>query len=49
MDCDHHLVAGSTACRYTYKYASLMGVGTVRFLEDVGRESCGRSRPSCGR
>ncbi len=34
MDCDHKLVAGSTACRYTYKYASLMGVGTVRFLED---------------
>jgi uncharacterized protein len=34
MDCDHQLVAGSTACRYTYKYSSLMGVGEVRFLED---------------
>ena len=34
MDCDHKLVEGSTACRYTYKYASLMGVGTVRFIED---------------
>ncbi len=34
MDCDHTLVAGSTACRYSYKYSSLMGVGEVRFLED---------------
>lgn len=34
MDCDHRLVEGSTACRYTYKYASLVGEGTVRFLKD---------------
>ena len=34
MDCDHQLVGGSTACRYTYKYSSLMGVGEARFLED---------------
>jgi nitroimidazol reductase NimA-like FMN-containing flavoprotein (pyridoxamine 5'-phosphate oxidase superfamily) len=34
MDCDHALVAGSTACRYSFKYSSLMGVGEVRFLED---------------
>ena len=34
MDCDHALVAGSTACRYSYKYSSLMGAGEVRFLED---------------
>jgi nitroimidazol reductase NimA-like FMN-containing flavoprotein (pyridoxamine 5'-phosphate oxidase superfamily) len=34
MDCDHMLVAGGTACRYTYKYSCLMGVGEVRFLED---------------
>ena len=34
MDTDHELVEGSTACRYTYKYASLFGEGVARFLED---------------
>ena len=34
MDCDHQLVAGSTACRYSYRYSCLMGAGEARFLED---------------
>ncbi len=34
MDCDHKLVEGSTACRYTYRYASITGEGRVRFLDD---------------
>lgn len=34
MDCDHRLAEGSTACRYTYKYSCLMGVGEARFLEN---------------
>jgi nitroimidazol reductase NimA-like FMN-containing flavoprotein (pyridoxamine 5'-phosphate oxidase superfamily) len=34
MDCDHLLVEGATACRYTYRYASIIGEGNVRFLED---------------
>ena len=34
MDCDHQLVAGSTACRYSYRYSCLMGVGEARFLEE---------------
>lgn len=38
VDCDHRLVAGSTACRYTYKYSCLMGVGEARFLEDYGEK-----------
>jgi nitroimidazol reductase NimA-like FMN-containing flavoprotein (pyridoxamine 5'-phosphate oxidase superfamily) len=38
MDCDHQLVAGSTACRYSYRYSSLMGAGKVRFLEDAGEK-----------
>ena len=38
MDCDHTLVTGSTACRYSYKYSCLMGVGEVRFLEDYGEK-----------
>lgn len=33
MDCDHRLVTGATACRYTYRYASLYGEGNVRFIE----------------
>ncbi len=38
MDCDHTLVTGSTACRYSYKYSCLMGAGEVRFLEDNGEK-----------
>ena len=33
MDCDHLLVTGATACRYTYRYASLYGEGEARFIE----------------
>lgn len=33
LDCDHHLVTGATACRYSYRYASLYGEGDVRFIE----------------
>lgn len=33
MDCDHALIEGDTACRYTFRYASLTGEGNVRFIE----------------
>jgi len=38
MDCDHQLVAGSTACRYTFRYSCVMGVGEARFLEETGEK-----------
>ena len=38
MDCDHRMVTGSTACRYSYRYSCLMGTGEVRFLEDEGEK-----------
>lgn len=34
MDCGHELVPGATACRYSFKYACLMGEGTARFIDD---------------
>jgi nitroimidazol reductase NimA-like FMN-containing flavoprotein (pyridoxamine 5'-phosphate oxidase superfamily) len=33
MDTGHRLVVDDTACRATFDYLSLMGEGTVRFLE----------------
>lgn len=30
-DCRHELAVGETACRYSYLYASVIGVGTVQF------------------
>lgn len=30
-DCRHELTVGETACRYSYLYASVIGVGTVQF------------------
>jgi len=38
MDSDHQLVAGSTACRYTFRYSCVMGVGEARFLEETGEK-----------
>lgn len=33
MDCDHELVDAPAACRYSFAYASVMGEGTVQFVE----------------
>lgn len=32
-DCAHSLVRGEPACRYSYRYASVIGVGSVHFAE----------------
>lgn len=36
MDRKHELVAGEAACKFSYKYESVMGTGVASFLE--GRE-----------
>lgn len=33
LDRKHELVEGETACKYSYKYESVMGVGDIRLLE----------------
>ena len=33
LDCEHQLVEGNIACEYGYKYASVIGFGTVEFLD----------------
>lgn len=35
MDCHHKLVEGELACQYSYYYASLIGNGNVRIMEDT--------------
>lgn len=35
MDCDHALVEGPLACNYGFKYSSIIGFGTIEFVEDV--------------
>lgn len=35
MDCHHELAEGELACQYSYYYASLIGNGNVRILEDA--------------
>lgn len=34
MDCGHELIAGSTACEYSYKYESIIGYGNAVFVEE---------------
>lgn len=33
MDAEHRLVGSERACSYTFRYASVIGTGTVEFLE----------------
>ncbi|MDR0388772.1 MAG: pyridoxamine 5'-phosphate oxidase family protein [Spirochaetaceae bacterium] len=33
MDCEHELIEGKLACNYSYAFASIIGTGTVWFLE----------------
>ena len=34
MDCEHELVTGAEACRYSYLYASIIGQGTLGIVAD---------------
>lgn len=34
MDSGHALIAGETACQFSYAYRSIIGTGTVELLED---------------
>ncbi len=44
IDLDHELVRGETACAFTMRYRSVMGTGTVRFLEDPEEKRHGLQR-----
>lgn len=34
MDCDHQLITGEEACRFSYSYRSIVGNGRVVFIDD---------------
>ncbi len=44
IDLDHELVHGETACGFTMSYRSVMGAGTVQFLEDAEDKRHGLQR-----
>ncbi len=44
IDLDHELVHGETACGFTMRYRSVMGTGTIRFLEDAEDKRHGLQR-----
>lgn len=35
MDCEHQLVEADVACDYGYYYASIIGNGTVEFIDEI--------------
>lgn len=35
MDCGHDLITGENACKYSYRYESVIGEGVVTFLDDM--------------
>ena len=35
VDAEHELVPGPEACKYSFRYASLIGSGTVSFIDDA--------------
>ena len=39
MDCEHELVEAEKACGYTYKFASVIGKGTIEFLEGESKRN----------
>jgi len=41
MDSKHELVTGENACDYTYNYQSIIGNGTVEFIEDFEEKKTG--------
>lgn len=41
MDCNHNLVEGDVACRYSFKYASIIGTGDACFIEDPNEKMKG--------
>ena len=44
MDCGHELVAAAAPCGCTYRYASLMGLGTPVFCETAGEKTAALNR-----
>lgn len=44
LDCDHRLRVGDVACRYGYAYQSVMGRGTVTFVEDTAEKQWALAR-----
>lgn len=41
MDCEHGLKIGETACQYGYKYASLIGQGTIEIVQAIDEQKEG--------
>lgn len=39
MDCDHQLATHRLPCEYSYRYACLMGKGSVSFLTDASEKA----------
>lgn len=35
MDCEHRLITGDKACKYSYSFKSIIGNGTAVFLDDA--------------
>lgn len=35
MDCEHRLITGDTACKYSYSFKSIIGKGTAVFIDDA--------------
>lgn len=35
MDCEHRLIKGDEACRYSYSFKSIVGNGKVVFIDDI--------------
>ena len=35
MDCEHRLITGDTACKYSYSFKSIIGNGTAVFIDDA--------------
>ena len=41
IDADHSLITADTACKYGFRYASVIGSGSVCFIEDIEEKRCG--------
>jgi nitroimidazol reductase NimA-like FMN-containing flavoprotein (pyridoxamine 5'-phosphate oxidase superfamily) len=41
MDCGHELLCGETACNYSFQYASIVGTGIGRIVEDAEEKVAG--------
>lgn len=38
MDCNHNLIESDHACRYSFRYASIIGNGEAEFIEDANEK-----------